>query len=1480
MTPRMRTLGKILKYLALAAALLGFVMFVLLQTSYVQTRLTDYATDKLKEMFDADINVGRLSFKPFTTLVIKDLTIVDTQPKFEQARDTLLHVDKMDAQFSLLSLFSPTHQDVIFRRVKVNGGRFNLVVEGDKYLPTNLSRMFHLRRDKIRKAPKPKDIFAINHIELQNFTYAMQNFKERKSGKAPREHGDNVIDWRDMEATDIKASADNFRMSHGRFYGDLVHLEATETRTGWRITHMSGSTASGQADARIYDLHVEDNHSSCMNLDFQMLGRTRDFLEFADKVVLRASIRDSHLSLKTLSHFVEAFNPDEKIFFNFHGGFDGRISNFNLEDLDLSVENTKLRTRMSGNISGLPGFANARVNLVMKETRFTTVDLTRFLHGALPAASKVDLTGFGSGKTYYAAMSARGHVNDLAVNASLKQGSTYGKAELKGRLQNLLSEAPLGGSGHIYTSAFNLGTLFQSSKMGPLSIKSDFILSAPGHHIKPVISVTDLEISGMELNGYSYSGITGYARYKDGHLGIDLHSADENFDADVKAWTEDEAYCADINIRKADFKEMNLDKREKSEVAGDIHIRTNKDFDNISGEASLDNIRLTSSEGTQVISDIDISLAKAEDLYEINAVSDDFEAAFTGNRKQAKASFRTFNTTSILAYLLPGAYIDNGTSIDLDMSPQGDIQGHLNSHRIAWKENYIKDIACTLEGTLENFTASIHADEIKALGVTSTENMLGVLFKDKTARADYSFHKDAEKLSEGTVSVEARFPAKGEVELDILPTTLCIRGEKWDIRRAHAGKKGYDFVIDGFKVSNKDQSISLDGAISKERKESLTARMKNIDLSILNAVMKKFDLNIGGSLDAFAQVESPLRDGMPKVQFSIDGKGLSVGGEDLGRLTAACDYNKELEHYYISANQRIGGHQKMGANAILYPKDRSLNAEINMDKYPIGFAQAFIPNVVKQLRGELSGVFMLDGPLGEINISSRDARIDNGMTRVAFTNVIYDLSGKLNADNEGIHLSKAVATDRYGTRALLNGGIKWDRGRNMALDFGMDFQNLEFLDIPANAPSKLFYGHIFSSGSLHFDGPMGDITLTLGIQSTGNSQIHILTPKSMEATKSNLLTFVDSRQMEVDPYEQMLNNLMEKRRRKTDFTVRMHAIVDPSLAVILDLGNNRLSSGVEVYGNGILDVEYFKNSKDYSMLGDYTMTEGKVDVNISNLVRRVFHVQNGSTIRFQGKIPDSNINLSATYDTKASLSTLLAETDGDGARRQVYCGINVANNIKNPQIKFNIDIPDLNPSFKTSVENALGTEDKVQKQFLSLLLSNSFLPDEQGGIVNNSSMLLSNASEIMANQVNNIFNKLDIPLDLGLKYRPTENGVNLFDVAISTQLFNNRVIIGGNFGNKQSLTTSNGTFFGDVDVQYKVLRSGSLRLKAFSHSADKYSNFLDNGQRNGVGVSWQQEFDTFPEWFKRMFSSRAKKEALKQMEAMNIKRQNTIILDE
>ena len=98
-------------------------------------------------------------------------------------------------------------------------------------------------------------------------------------------------------------------------------------------------------------------------------------------------------------------------------------------------------------------------------------------------------------------------------------------------------------------------------------------------------------------------------------------------------------------------------------------------------------------------------------------------------------------------------------------------------------------------------------------------------------------------------------------------------------------------------------------------------------------------------------------------------------------------------------------------------------------------------------------------------------------------------------------------------------------------------------------------------------------------------------------------------------------------------------------------------------------------------------------------------------------------------------------------------------------------------------------------------------------------------------------------------------------MAISTQLFNNRVVVNGSMGNRKYKSSSSptGDFVGDLDIEVKIDKPGRYRVKLFSHSADEYASYLDQAQRNGIGFTYQQEFNNLGKFFKNLFTPKKKR---------------------
>ena len=542
-----------------------------------------------------------------------------------------------------------------------------------------------------------------------------------------------------------------------------------------------------------------------------------------------------------------------------------------------------------------------------------------------------------------------------------------------------------------------------------------------------------------------------------------------------------------------------------------------------------------------------------------------------------------------------------------------------------------------------------------------------------------------------------------------------------------------------------------------------------------------------------------------------------------------------------------------------------------MNGFDAGYAEPFLSSVFSKVAGNISGDIAFIGPLDEISIASKDLRLEKTRLKVDFTNVEYTADGPVTLDSGGVRFDNVSITDRFNARGTVSGNIGWNHLKDMRFGTDIRFTGMEVLNL-GEADNPVFYGNVFATGDVSITGPMDAIMLSADAQTSKRGTFHIPLNSSSSAGQSNLLTFKEPyKEIIIDPYDEMMKRLKEKERKSNDFGIRLRVNATPDVAASIEIDKDA-GNVLTGQGNGLIDLDIRPGAGVFSINGNYNITSGIYHFVALGIAKRDFTIQEGSTVRFNGDVMDSDLDINAMYKTKASVGTLISDTTST-ARRTVECGIGITDKLSNPRLAFSINIPDLDPTTQSRVESALNTQDKIQKQFLALLISNSFMPDEQSGVTNtSSSMLFSNVSEIMAGQLNNILQKLNIPVDFGLDYQQSSSGSDIFDVALSTALFNNRVIVNGTIGNRQynsSGSSSGSEVVGDLDIDVKLDKPGALRLNLFSHSADQYTNYLDNSQRNGVGLTYQKEYDRLGEFIRNLFRSRKRKqemEAARQQE--------------
>ncbi len=279
--------------------------------------------------------------------------------------------------------------------------------------------------------------------------------------------------------------------------------------------------------------------------------------------------------------------------------------------------------------------------------------------------------------------------------------------------------------------------------------------------------------------------------------------------------------------------------------------------------------------------------------------------------------------------------------------------------------------------------------------------------------------------------------------------------------------------------------------------------------------------------------------------------------------------------------------------------------------------------------------------------------------------------------------------------------------------------------------------------------------------------------------------------------------------------------------------------------------------------GDYTIEEGDYLFSLQNLINKRFTINQGGTVKWQGDPYNANIDITAVYKLRASLSNLIGSAstsssseNSDLQRRiPVHCNLMLSDMLQQPAIKFGLETPTLDESRESLILQYISSEEELNKQVLSLLLLNKFYTPEylrasDNTTTRNDNTALATTTEMLSSQISRWFSTISNDVDVGVAYRPGDNITSEeFEVALSTQVFNNRVTINGNVGyGKYQANTSK--MIGDFDVDVKLNRTGTLRARAYTRSNDDLI-YETSPTTQGIGLSFKEEFNNFKELLRK-----------------------------
>lgn len=1480
---------------------------LIIQIPQVQTSIADKVMNTLSEKLDGEITVEKIHFRPFNTIVLKNLLILDKQPVISPIDttkpqiDTFFRAEYIIARMSLAGLMD--EESLKIKSADIKNAQMNLVLEdlateNDSIITyNNLSRIFHISKNKVKKEPKPDEIFRISDVSIENMGFAMRNY----STKYIKYLGGG-IDWNDLDIRNIDLTAKDLCFKDGIMSGKAEHLSFRE-KTGFNVSQMAGQARVGRGKTIIDDLKIIDDWSDINLKQFTMSYRNvDDFQDFIKLVKLDATILESVVDFRTIACFAPQLEGN-CLSADITGSMSGTVEDFSVRNVVFSSQDGGFRGVLNGRMTGIPETYNMGIDARISDLRLTTAGLSKFVTHWMRGGT-LDLSKFAPNTLFYGRATARGNLNNLNTTVSLS--SKEGNLKAEARLDEILrQDRPITISGAVSTEDLNIGRIINNELAGPATARARVAMT-----IDDGISVDmdTLKISRLNLKGYDYSDILAKGSYSPLSLNATVISKDPNLNFIFQGGyaksekSQNTVFKINASIGHADLNAINIDTRGKSI----IQLRTNADFTktakgDLLGRIDIGEIMMENKSGRYDLGDIVMTSYSTDDRYtarlkskfangtymgsasivdfvkdvkgitidrELPALSDGKQFAWKGNSYEAELVCNDIQ--NLLSFAAPGLYIENGTSVRAKVSTDGDFKATLKSNRLAIRNNYLKDIMITLDNGNEVMKGEMQCEEISAAGMTLKDNLLQLYAHENRIGAGYSFDNHTDNETNGEFIVNGQISAdegNHTYELYIRPTSLKYNSKEWSIQPSTIVIDGRDISIDSFGAVSGEEFVSLHGRASENEGDVLSLQLERFDLSAINALLPS-DYGVKGAVTGTATLSSPMSDMNIDIDMLCDSA--YIANMPLGVMTLGSKWNEEDGKFDFFARNQMRGKRNLDIEGYYQPKGRVLNADIDMNRFQIGYAQPVLKEIFGEMNGYISGALTAYGPIDQMKISSRNTRLEDTWLKVAYTGVPYNAEGSFHMDENGVYFDDIAIRDRYDGRGKVSGSINYEYFRNINFDTRIAVDRIEGINL-SEKDNEYFYGSIYGTGDIHLTGPIESLVMNINAVTAKPGNLHIpVSSASTSPTGSNLLKFKQMKTFTyIDPYEIFIQKTQIEEKSPNEFLVKVNVAAAPDIEAFVEIDK---ASGNVLSGRGRGNISLQASSDIFKINGDYTIESGNYKFAAIGLVNKDFTIQEGSNIRFNGDILDSDLDIDAIYKTKASIATLISDTTSVSNRRSVDCGIGLQGKLSSPQISFSIDIPDLDPTIKSRVESALSTEDKVQKQFLALLVSNNFLPDEQSGIVNNSNSLYSNASEIVANQINNIFQKLNIPLDLGLRYQPNTRGNDIFDVAVSTQLFNNRVIVNGNIGNKQySSGNTQNEVVGDIDIEIKLDRSGAFRLNLFSHSADQYTNYLDNSQRNGVGITYQTEFNSFKQFFKNMFSSKKKRQQAKIEEEQNMR---------
>lgn len=732
----------------------------------------------------------------------------------------------------------------------------------------------------------------------------------------------------------------------------------------------------------------------------------------------------------------------------------------------------------------------------------------------------------------------------------------------------------------------------------------------------------------------------------------------------------------------------------------------------------------------------------------------------------------------------------------------------------------IQNIMCT--DTVYSYVNWINKDSVVNSGDIST--ML-------------TFFKDT--VGEDTMSLNYDF---------LIDTSyLSIADRLWLLNPGNVVVRNNGIEIKGVSLESRNQRVFIDGVIAENPQKQLKVGISNLYLDEVIGYLNQPELNIRGVLSGDFYLSSLYKEPILKVDANISG--LVVNKEMYGELKLKSDWFGDESRLNVNAYTTLAGRKAFKLSGDYFPQTKSLTGTVEVNKLRLDVFNPYLEGILSDVKGRATGSMEISGSVekpeidGFVSFEETYFTVDYTRVRYRISNIVMFSANAIMFDefdifaidiDEGKHKQKGKWQ-----MLTLTGQVNHQYFSDFNLDLNLKSENFLVLNTE-EGDNDLFFGQVYLSSLISVKGVPEKLDVDISAKTEDDTYFFI--PLMSEGDISGQYDFI-SFVSESDT----LNEIEIEQDEETgiegvDLNCELTITPTTELQIIFDAKTGDL---IKARGDADLKVN-MNRAGDLTLVGDYIISDGDYLFTLQNIINKKFDIEAGSKLSWSGDPAAGTADITAIYRLKTPLATLMNDTGATYSKRtSVECIIEMENDLMNPDINFDVGVPLADDKVNSRLNSM--TEDDVNKQFLSLLVLNKFFPTGENDIPgsgNVGNVGGATSSELLSNQVSHWLSQISDDFDLGVNYRPGDEISNeQLEVALSTQLFNDRVTINGNVGVGGQKNTNASALIGDFDVNYKLTKNGKIQLKTFGRSNDNYI-IEESPFTYGLGIFFRHEFNS------------------------------------